>query len=89
MFVDVRHFTNIFHYGKHHNYKCLVMELLGTRFDYFYLNFILVSVLELLVRMPWKKFSLITVINFGIQSLQALQSLHKRGFIHRDIKIVC
>jgi serine/threonine protein kinase len=44
--------------------------------------------LELLVRMPLKKFSLTTVINFAIQSLQALNSLHKKGFVHRDIKIV-
>jgi serine/threonine protein kinase len=37
--------------------------------------------------MPSKRFSLPTIINFGIQSLEALRKLHDEGFIHRDIKM--
>jgi serine/threonine protein kinase len=37
--------------------------------------------------MPKKCFSLVTITKFAIQSLEAFQSLHKHGFIHRDVKI--
>jgi hypothetical protein len=42
-----------------------------------------------MLRMPQKRFSLVTVLQFGLYSLEAIQSLHEAGFVHRDIKPVC
>ncbi|KAA6309818.1 MAG: hypothetical protein EZS28_056433, partial [Streblomastix strix] len=32
------------------------------------------------------KFSLHSVLKFGIQAIEALQVVHNKGFVHRDIK---
>ncbi|KAA6372031.1 MAG: hypothetical protein EZS28_032442 [Streblomastix strix] len=50
------------------------MELLGP------------SLIDLVNRKIPNKFCLHSVLKFGIQAIDALQTLHKAGFIHRDIK---
>lgn len=39
-----------------------------------------------LVKGRWKHFSMGTAIGVGIQCLEALEDLHKAGYLHRDIK---
>jgi serine/threonine protein kinase len=41
---------------------------------------------ELMLR--YNKFSLSSAIQFGIQGLDALEILHREGFVHRDVKLV-
>jgi len=33
-----------------------------------------------------KKFNMFTVLNIGIQVINRLEAIHKKGFVHRDIK---
>lgn len=49
------------------------MELLG-------------DALEDLVQAYGKKFSISTVLQIGIQIIYRLEAIHKKGFVHRDIK---
>jgi serine/threonine protein kinase len=30
--LGVKHFTNIYHFGRHGSFRCLIMELLGPKF---------------------------------------------------------
>ena len=52
----------------------LVMSLLGE------------NLLRLRRRREGGKFSLPTVLRFGVQALRAIQAVHEIGFLHRDIK---
>ncbi|KAH7723255.1 CK1 protein kinase [Aphelenchoides avenae] len=60
--------------GKTEQFTYVVMSLLGK------------SLTELRRRQPKKTLSLGTSLHIGMQSLQAIEDLHKAGFIHRDIK---
>ncbi|KAJ5069523.1 tau-tubulin kinase 1 [Anaeramoeba ignava] len=69
-----KYFTEFIYCGKNEDYTFLVMELLGQNLS------------QLLQKNPLKKFSLSTTIRIGLEMLNAIESLHKIGFVHRDIK---
>uniref|UniRef100_A0A0K0EIE4 Doublecortin domain-containing protein n=1 Tax=Strongyloides stercoralis TaxID=6248 RepID=A0A0K0EIE4_STRER len=68
------HFTAIVDRGKKDNYFFLVMELVGK------------SLADLKNSRPERIFSLQTGISASIQCLEAIEDLHKQGYLHRDIK---
>uniref|UniRef100_A0A0N5CD19 Protein kinase domain-containing protein n=1 Tax=Strongyloides papillosus TaxID=174720 RepID=A0A0N5CD19_STREA len=68
------HFTSIVDRGKKENYFFLVMELVGK------------SLADLKNSRPERVFSLQTGIAASIQCLEAIEDLHKQGYLHRDIK---
>lgn len=39
-------------------------------------------------RQPQNKLSLLTTLKLGMQMLKAIESIHRFGFLHRDIKPV-
>ena len=55
-------------------YNILIMECLGP------------SLRKLRHKTPNNRFSLSSVLRVGIEMLRAIESFHKHGFIHRDIK---
>ncbi|KAF8363770.1 hypothetical protein PRIPAC_90693 [Pristionchus pacificus] len=68
------HFTSIIDRGKKETYFFLVMQLVGK------------SLADLKNKRPDKVFSLPTGLGASSQCLEAVQDLHKHGFIHRDLK---
>lgn len=70
----VSHFTAIIDRGKKEHYFFLVMQLVGPSLD------------DMKRARPHKVFSLPTGLGAGIQCLEAVEDLHKHGFIHRDLK---
>ncbi|KAI6172606.1 Protein kinase [Aphelenchoides besseyi] len=72
--ADVSHFTACIDRGKKEKYFFLVMELVGQSLD------------DLKRERPGRVFSIGTGIGVSIQCLEAVEDLHKHGFIHRDIK---
>ncbi|KAA6317897.1 MAG: putative serine threonine protein kinase, partial [Streblomastix strix] len=72
--ADQRHIPQFFHYGSHENYKYLAMELIGP------------NMIDLVNYKRPYKFSLHSVLKFGIQAIETLQVVHNKGFVHRDIK---
>ncbi|GMT21748.1 hypothetical protein PFISCL1PPCAC_13045, partial [Pristionchus fissidentatus] len=68
------HFTSIVDRGKKETYFFLVMQLVGK------------SLADLKNKRPEKVFSLPTGLGASCQCLEAVQDLHKHGFIHRDLK---
>ncbi|VDN04626.1 unnamed protein product [Thelazia callipaeda] len=68
------HFTKIFNRAKKVNFFFIVMTLVGE------------SLAELKRRKSPSVFSLGTAFGVSIQCMEALEQLHKVGFIHRDIK---
>ncbi|KAA6363155.1 MAG: hypothetical protein EZS28_041318, partial [Streblomastix strix] len=63
-----------YHYGTHLNYKFLAMELMGS------------NLIDLVNYKRPYKFSLHSILKFGIQAIEAIQVVHSKGFVHRDIK---
>uniref|UniRef100_A0AC35TTL2 Protein kinase domain-containing protein n=1 Tax=Rhabditophanes sp. KR3021 TaxID=114890 RepID=A0AC35TTL2_9BILA len=70
----VSHFTAIIDRGKKDTYFFLVMELVGK------------SLADLKSARAGKVFTIGTGIGAAIQSLEAIEDLHKQGYLHRDIK---
>ncbi|GMS83637.1 hypothetical protein PENTCL1PPCAC_30486, partial [Pristionchus entomophagus] len=68
------HFTTIVDRGKKETYFFLVMQLVGK------------SLADLKNKRTEKVFSLPTGLGASSQCLEAVQDLHKHGFIHRDLK---
>ncbi|KAF8358437.1 hypothetical protein PRIPAC_93432 [Pristionchus pacificus] len=68
------HFTSIVDRGKKDTYFFLVMQLVGK------------SLADLKNKRPDKVFSLPTGLGVSCQCLEAVEDLHKHGFIHRDLK---
>ncbi|PAV68438.1 hypothetical protein WR25_09772 [Diploscapter pachys] len=68
------HFTRIIDRGKKDTYFFLVMELVGK------------SLQDLKMGRSDKIFSISTGLGASKQCLEAIEDLHKYGFIHRDIK---
>uniref|UniRef100_A0AC34R7X5 Protein kinase domain-containing protein n=1 Tax=Panagrolaimus sp. JU765 TaxID=591449 RepID=A0AC34R7X5_9BILA len=71
---SAKHFTQIVDRGKKEKYFFIVMTLVGKSLD------------DLKRERPSKTFSLGTAIGSSIQCLEAVQSMHKYGYIHRDLK---
>ncbi|TKR67847.1 hypothetical protein L596_023934 [Steinernema carpocapsae] len=68
------HFTKIIDRGKKEKFFFLVMQLVGR------------SLADLKMRSPAKVFTVGTGIGTAIQCLEAVEDLHKHGYIHRDLK---
>ncbi|VDM47248.1 unnamed protein product [Toxocara canis] len=72
--AEKSHFTKIIDRGKKEKYFFLVMQLVGK------------SLADLKTTRPYKVFTMATGIGASIQCLEAVEDLHKHGFIHRDLK---
>ncbi|KAI6238008.1 Tau-tubulin kinase 2 [Aphelenchoides fujianensis] len=72
--VETSHFTAIIDRYKRAKYSFVVMTLVGKSLD------------DLKRQRPSRVFSIQTGLGAGIQCLEAIQDLHKHGFIHRDVK---
>ncbi|KAA6402421.1 MAG: putative protein serine/threonine kinase [Streblomastix strix] len=68
------HIPQFFHYGQHQGYKFLACELLGP------------NMIDLVNYNKHLKYSLHSVLKFGIQAIEAIKIVHKQKFVHRDIK---
>uniref|UniRef100_A0A0M3IJ66 Protein kinase domain-containing protein n=1 Tax=Ascaris lumbricoides TaxID=6252 RepID=A0A0M3IJ66_ASCLU len=69
--ADKSHFTKIIDRGKKEKYFFLVMQLVGK------------SLADLKATRPHKVFTMATGIGASMQCLEAVEDLHKHGFIHR------
>ncbi|TKR66642.1 hypothetical protein L596_022908 [Steinernema carpocapsae] len=68
------HFTKIIDRGKKEKFFFLVMQLVGK------------SLADLKADRPARVFTVGTGISASIQCLEAVEDLHKHGYIHRDLK---
>ncbi|KAA6395749.1 MAG: putative Tau-tubulin kinase 1 [Streblomastix strix] len=68
------HIPQFILYGVHLNCKFLAMELMGP------------SLIELVNYKRPFKFKLNSILKFGVQAIEALQVVHNKGIVHRDIK---
>ncbi|KAA6381133.1 MAG: putative protein serine/threonine kinase [Streblomastix strix] len=68
------HIPQFYQYGIHLNYKFLALELMGP------------NMIDLINYKKPYKFSLHSILKFGIQAIETLQFVHNKGFVHRDIK---
>ncbi len=64
------------HSGRQEHFNFLIMERLGE------------NLAELRKQRPTGTFSMCTSLRLGIQMIEALEGIHKLGFIHRDVKPV-
>ncbi|KAL0477699.1 serine/threonine-protein kinase, partial [Acrasis kona] len=62
------------HSGRQEHFNFLIMERLGD------------NLAELRKQCPGQVFSMCTSLRLGIQMIEALEGIHKLGFIHRDVK---
>lgn len=66
-------FSRAYWYGQHNDFNLLVMDQLGPSLDN-------------LLHKCYGKFSLKTVTMLALQMIERIEYLHKKNFIHRDIK---
>jgi tau tubulin kinase len=64
------------HSGRQEHFNFLIMERLGE------------NLAELRKHCPGGVFSMYTSLRLGLQMIEALEGIHKLGFIHRDVKPV-
>ncbi|CAB3396815.1 unnamed protein product [Caenorhabditis bovis] len=69
-----RHFCRIEDKGQYENFNYVVMTFVGM------------SLADLRMSSPNKRFSMGTAISVGRQCLEALEELHNIGYLHRDVK---
>ncbi|KAA6356090.1 MAG: hypothetical protein EZS28_048383 [Streblomastix strix] len=74
--ANSNHILRFFSYGSHKNYKFMACELLGP------------NLIDLVNYKKPYKFSLHSVLKFGLQAIETLQIVHNKGFVHRNIKPV-
>jgi serine/threonine protein kinase len=60
-------------YGKHDDYKVMIMNLLGPSLDKFY-------------KVSHKQFNLDTTIYLGSEMIKRIEFVHSKNYLHRDIK---
>ncbi|KAA6399278.1 MAG: hypothetical protein EZS28_005202 [Streblomastix strix] len=72
--ANSNHIPRFFSYGQHKNCKFMAYELLGP------------NLIDLVNYKEPYKFSLHSVLKFGIQAIETLQIVHNKDFIHRNIK---
>lgn len=64
---------NVHWYGKHGDYKVMVMDLLGPSLDKYY-------------KICNKHFGLETTVNLGVEMIKRIEYVHSKFYLHRDIK---
>jgi tau tubulin kinase len=69
-----RHFCKIEDRGRIRTFNYVVMTMVGKSLE------------DLVAERPAHRFSMGTAISSGIQCLEALEDLHKCGYLHRDVK---
>ncbi|KAA6364862.1 MAG: hypothetical protein EZS28_039611 [Streblomastix strix] len=68
------HFAKFYRYSKYQGFKFLTMEMLGP------------CMLDIVNRVRPYRFTLQSLLKFGIQGVEALEALHNAGYVHYDIK---
>ena len=74
--VDKDHVCRFIACGRNRRFNYLVMSLQGDSLD------------RLRRRQPKRHFSVSTTLRLALQMLDAIETLHSVGFLHRDIKPV-
>ncbi|KAK6104536.1 Protein kinase domain family protein [Brugia pahangi] len=69
-----KHICRLIDYGNYFGFEYIVMTLVGK------------SLRDILIERKRKKLSAGCVISVGLQCVEAIEELHRVGFIHRDIK---
>uniref|UniRef100_A0A1I7VQL8 Protein kinase domain-containing protein n=1 Tax=Loa loa TaxID=7209 RepID=A0A1I7VQL8_LOALO len=72
--AESKHIGRLIDYGSYCGFEYIVMTLVGK------------SLRDILMERKRKKFSAGCVISVGLQCVEAIEELHRVGFIHRDIK---
>lgn len=72
---DSPYFPKIYDTKQSETFRYIIMEILGPSF------------FNLKIMMPRFKFSKYTAFYAGYQMLKCIEELHKRGYIHRDVKL--
>ena len=70
----VNYFPRLISYGETDLIKYIAMELLGP------------SISKVRRQLPNKRYTAFSVLRLGYEMLVCIEEMHKRGFIHRDIK---
>ena len=84
MLSDIKGVPNMRNFGMDGSYNFMVLDILGPSLldlknDY--------GIVDKKYRgQPYKTLSLKTVLSTGLQMLRRIESIHAKGFLHRDIK---
>ncbi|KAA6388360.1 MAG: putative Tau-tubulin kinase 2 [Streblomastix strix] len=68
------HFAKFYESGIYESFRFVSMELLGP------------SIIQVVNRRRPYMFTLLQMLKFGVQSMEAIREMHKAGIVHRDIK---
>ncbi|CAI2340285.1 unnamed protein product [Caenorhabditis sp. 36 PRJEB53466] len=72
--LGTKHFPIVYYIGPLKSYNYIVMQMLGRNLG------------DIRRALPMKKMSIRSAIRIGIQIVEALSSLHGKGWLHRDLK---